>query len=656
MKKLASSLILFVVFSISFVVSAQTMPDHVIRAAQEIHAIYGTGSLDINNTGWDWRWGKIGDNFPLNTGCNLPLNLPPSTNAKEYYRVFFDPNFDGVDEWAVVVYSDFSYFGLCTAPAYRCGSLETRLAIDATGHVDASGMTSNLRAKPGESGSIVGEIPPSAEFSVLDGPRCADDVSYWLVNYGGAQGWTAEGKEDDYWLVPGVFAEGGVELNPAIGTATPIPTSVPLLTCGGVISRLSIGIKAQVATGVTNTLYAFPGESGDYLDDIPPGRPFDIIGGPQCLLDMLWWHVNYRGTIGWTVEAGSPDEYWLEPLVFEIEPIMSASVNELIKFATITLEAMGTPTATYINDRNEIVLIWSNREVVWSPIDISAPIPNMQWRITTDRQLVNPPLATRLDVGGEVVKLTRNPANNQLINWERGTFFDEFDLSLPNTTIDIAAFHPDDGDMIMVSQRGAGFILVNSDSESPTYRQVSQAGRVLPLDDIYTQLEFSANGRTMVGLTNTSNLMIWQGITADPETWSAAFPMQFADSVTLRDVALSPDGTNLVVIGSQTDPNSGQSQGFFTLYQLASESKSELRTVYFGAGIAMTAAEFSPDGTMFAVATNAGQLIFFDATTGSELRFIGGVTGQMTDITFNQDSTMMATTASSGMVTLWRIN
>ncbi len=48
----------------------------------------------------------------------------------------------------------------------------------------------------------VGSIPAGGVFTVLDGPWCADSFSWWLVNYNGIVGWTAEGQGAEYWLEP----------------------------------------------------------------------------------------------------------------------------------------------------------------------------------------------------------------------------------------------------------------------------------------------------------------------------------------------------------------------------------------------------------------------------------------------------------------------
>ena len=654
MQKLLSFFLLLVILSAGYVASAQVMPDFVLRTAQEINAIYGEGTIDINNTGWDWRGGSIGDNFPLTEGCTSPITIPTSTSATEYYRVFFDTNFDGVDDWKVVVYNDYTYFGLCAAPQYTCGLLETRLAVGMVGHVDRNGFPNNMRAQPGESGELVGEIPPGAEFTVIDGPRCGSDISFWLVSYNGIQGWTAEGQGDQYFLIPGIASEG-VEIIPTEGGPTPIaqPTQIPTYTCAGITSRLNIGVMAQVTPGLPNNLRAQPGESGAYLGEIPPGIPFTIVGGPECNSNLLWWQVNYQGTIGWTAEAGSIDDFWIAPLGFDTTTITADTINELASYTTLVPQVSDAPLATYINNRNEVFALWSNHEAIWTPEDPAAALP-LSWRVRSEQQLTNPPLASRMDANGDMVRLVRNLQNNQLVSLEGGTFFDEFDLSLNNTTLDIAAFHPDDGDMIVLSPRGMGFVFVNADPNSPTYRQVSQSARSLSPNEIYTNIKFSGDGTRMAALTDADNIMIWSGVDANPGTWQASYPIISPSDLNVFDFALSPDGSKLIVTGIQESSNSRI--GFYQIYNLTDTNAGTPELFVIGFNTPVTAIEFTPDGSMYVITPSATELAVHDTESDSLLVFFSELTEPLADISFNADGSLMATTSQTGIVTMWKIN
>ncbi|NLX11375.1 MAG: SH3 domain-containing protein [Chloroflexi bacterium] len=103
--------------------------------------------------------------------------------------------------------------GLLWAPAaWRVGSVQPpesvscpgapqpRLMIGDTGRV-LPGPPNNLRDQPG-SGTVIGQIASGDSFTVLDGPRCVNEMNWWQVDANGTVGWTAEGDASAYWLEP----------------------------------------------------------------------------------------------------------------------------------------------------------------------------------------------------------------------------------------------------------------------------------------------------------------------------------------------------------------------------------------------------------------------------------------------------------------------
>jgi len=656
MKKLfvlICSLILWGLGNTSF---AQVMPDYVIRTAQEINAIYGEDTIDINSTGWDWRGGSIGDGFDLTAGCTSPITLPAETTATGYYRVFFDTDFDGTDEWTVVVYSDYTYFGLCDVPQYECGTLQPRLSVGRVGHVSPDGFPNNLRSVPGESGQLIGEIPAGAEFTVVDGPRCSSGISFWLVDYNQVQGWTAEGQGTDYYLIPGGIPEVVAVDNTPVIPATPLPTSIPTFTCNGIVSRLYVGLTAQVTPGLPNNLRAQPGESGEYLGEIPPGFPFQIVGGPECNSGLQWWQVNYQGTIGWTAEAGSVEDYWLEPVAVGVETINAGTLIRLNPVDTLQPDVSNTLFSLHINDRNDIIGTWrDNRQWTWTPSDPTLGRPDTTWVNPTLSELPNFALATSLDAAGQVVTMIPSTINSTQIQLTGGIFFDEFDLSRDSSTFNIGAIHPTDNDMLVVSQLGQGFIFVDSNPDSPTYRAVSQAARILLPDEVYTKLEFSANGQRLVGLTDKGNLIIWSGADANPGTWATNYPLMVTDGTVVRDFSVNADGSRLLVAGLRTNPATNGGEGFYTLYDLKLNGADEVATVYTGVGAEVRTVEFAPDGSWFALVPNNNEIRFYDTISQTQLHQVTTNGELITDAVFNEDASLMVTISQSNAVTVWRV-
>lgn len=78
-------------------------------------------------------------------------------------------------------------------------SLAPRLEIGSRARVLPANVM-NLRQQPTTNSPIIGQIPASGVFNVLDGSRCAGGHNWWQINYLGIMGWVAEGDSQGYWL------------------------------------------------------------------------------------------------------------------------------------------------------------------------------------------------------------------------------------------------------------------------------------------------------------------------------------------------------------------------------------------------------------------------------------------------------------------------
>jgi len=81
-------------------------------------------------------------------------------------------------------------------------ALPTRLWINGRGQVTPGGLPNNVRADASLTAALMGQVPQGGLFTVLDGPRCNGGMAWWKVNYNGMIGWTAEGRNNVYWLNP----------------------------------------------------------------------------------------------------------------------------------------------------------------------------------------------------------------------------------------------------------------------------------------------------------------------------------------------------------------------------------------------------------------------------------------------------------------------
>lgn len=81
--------------------------------------------------------------------------------------------------------------------------LPPRMTVGQLGQVMGdTPLPNRLRRQPSLSGSIITTIPINELFSVIGGPKCANGILWWQVDYGGRTGWTAEGQNGVYYIRP----------------------------------------------------------------------------------------------------------------------------------------------------------------------------------------------------------------------------------------------------------------------------------------------------------------------------------------------------------------------------------------------------------------------------------------------------------------------
>lgn len=209
-------------------------------------------------------------------------------------------SYGGVTGWTAEGNGNTTYWlePITTAPP-AC-ALVPRLTVGGQGRV-TPGLPNVVRTAPGTTASgansvVIGEIPANGIFSVLNGPQCGPDGRWWwLVDYLGLRGWTAEGEgASTYWLEPYGSTQS---------------------TCPGFLpSRLIVGRQARVTLwpDLPNRIRSGPSYQNLIIGRIPAGGVFTVLSGPYCNQNTAWWQVEYGGVVGWTVE-GIGNIYYLEP-------------------------------------------------------------------------------------------------------------------------------------------------------------------------------------------------------------------------------------------------------------------------------------------------------------------------------------------------------
>ena len=99
-------------------------------------------------------------------------------------------------------FADFPAISPPVAQPNTCpGTLPSRLTGLSVARV-TPGPANNVRAQPSLAGTRSGQIPGSGTVALLGGPVCADNMTWWQVDYNGLVGWTSEGDANGYWMEP----------------------------------------------------------------------------------------------------------------------------------------------------------------------------------------------------------------------------------------------------------------------------------------------------------------------------------------------------------------------------------------------------------------------------------------------------------------------
>ena len=145
--------------------------------------------------------------------------------------------------------------------------------------------------------NVIGKAEEGEMVNILDGPVCYLDT--WVVwkvqSAGGVVGWTPETDGKTFFIIPGSNE----------------------ITCTGALpTHLQVGGTAMVNPNppYANNVRSDPSSSATLLGTIAPGEHIQILAGPVCSDQMLWWKISSleKALQGWTSE-GKGNAYWLVP-------------------------------------------------------------------------------------------------------------------------------------------------------------------------------------------------------------------------------------------------------------------------------------------------------------------------------------------------------
>lgn len=419
--------------------------------------------------------------------------------------------------------------------------LTPRLTLGQRGVV-TPGNANNVRDTPTTSGTRLFQLAAGTQFEVLEGPVCADGFHWWRVSANGQTGWTVEGSGTDYFLAP---------LDSSV--PSPAPASQGDGQCG-LPTRLFAGQLAFINSSTPNRLRDQPSAAGAQIGQVFNDQNLQLLEGPVCNAGFTWWRVDYKGTVGWTVES-SAQAYFLDGVAATPTPPPSATPRPS---ATPTL----TPTPAYIGFANPVALAWSSdgaRIIVATARDglylfdaISLGAPPVQLLAgTVIRDLAAHPTQPQL-----VALITDNPANDG--DGYRVFLYDldaQEEVDLISESPVRYAREPQftaDGSRLLLNENGK---LTAYDFESNTVYSVATPFENMPFDASrnFSRVAISADGSTVAGAAilvrqedEPANTIVLVG-----DYGADAFELIGIESVEIEDndraLALNADATLLVL-------------------------------------------------------------------------------------------------------------
>ncbi len=192
------------------------------------------------------------------SGSRLVISQPPiEVTGYIWYGVYSDAYGGG---WMVEDY-------LREADAPPAGKFEIGDTFRVT-------STTNLRATPSTSGSVLLTMSAGATGSVVGGPRSAGGYTWWQVTLSsGTTGWCIEN-----WLVE------------TSGTTTPPPSS----------GKFDIGDTVRVTERLN--LRSAASTAGSVVVVLPVGATGTVLAGPSMGSGYTWWRIQTSAGTGWAVQ------------------------------------------------------------------------------------------------------------------------------------------------------------------------------------------------------------------------------------------------------------------------------------------------------------------------------------------------------------------
>lgn len=402
-------------------------------------------------------------------------------------------------------------------------------------------------------------------------------------------------------------------------------------------TRINVGMDIEVIEGVLN-LRTQPASNAEVMLQIPVNLPFQVLGGPSCVDNFVWWFVTVNGQQGYIAE-GQDGEYFVQPkqpdTIPSREVLTATNMPTLQQFATIVGNFV--PHLTWSSDAIRFVLpgavgsdsIWVYRA---DTVTLFPEIIESDETMTTIEYHPNGTQAMFGTADGTVHlwQITPDPDI---------TIFETLFLNTHQQNITSIAFSPDGGRFVSAGQNALTNVNVDKTWAGIIWDigTVSQLAVLSGHQGLIQDLDWSPDGTTIVSVSDDSTVRFW-----DASTGASRAVVQVDAPVT--SVAYSPNGQFVAVGLAQADGRvlllDGTTYAQVTQYQVTS------------AGISSLA--FSPDATLLVVGGSDSIFGVWSTQTDQPLT-TASVDGNIRHVSVSPDGTLITIATDKPSVIFWGV-
>lgn len=359
-------------------------------------------------------------------------------------------------------------------------------------------------------------------------------------------------------------------------------------------SRINVGMDAEVVQDFVN-LRVQPSTSSQILLQIPAGLPIQVSAGPECADGIVWWYALAGNQTGYVAE-GQNGAYLVQPA----QPV--------------ALPDRVVLTSSNIRSLQEVARLegnfWPQHD--WSANGLRLFLPGAAgsdsiWLFQLTDTVLTPEF---VELDDALVKVAARPASAQLLY---GTAAGSLHLLEIETVPEL-----DSSERLFLNAHGGP---ISAMAFSPDGVRFVSAGRVA-----FTPFE---NNRDFAAI-------VW-----DLPTISQITVLSGHQDL-IGEIAFSADGATIVT---------GAADG--TLRYWDAETGVNLQTVELGAPVA--AVNFSGDGRTLAVglASDGANLRVYDAATRAQVAALAMPGSGVASLAFSSNSNLIAAGAAGNIFTVW---